>query len=272
MKPLDHRPIVTLLACALLVACAGASRLARKDITPTEPMAVPSASAQDAALQAQVQTVILRNGAGAWAENAYWDEYLVTVTAAPGTELVSAELVGALDEVQPAQRKLSELRKGTRAMLKRYKHAGYDIAVGTPGYLATSAMVSGGAMVISGLTLAGATTATLVEGLATAATAGLSVFGGMALGVAGGIRVVKNVRMQNEIERRTPALPAVLPAQGELHLFFAVTPSPQRLRLHVRSDDQARVVEIPLDVPLASLHVRRPPAGAGGVVAPAAGN
>jgi hypothetical protein len=264
---LRSRATATALSAAVLVLSGCVTRgykLAPKN------MPAPVALHLDAAqppVEVIVHHVIVYHGPGSWKREAYWDEYVVslsnrglapvTIDAAvlhdqQGAPVEPGVDPWALDRLSKKWWETNSARQtGTYVVLGVGTAAGAGVAVASAYSGLMSASVS-----------AGASTAGAI-GAATAVTLPLVAVG----------TVVANLHSKHKIDaefaRRRLALPLAL-APGQTvqgNLFFRITPGPQRLALHGRVADQPCDVTIPL-TPLAGLHLA-PPALA--LTAPAAG-
>lgn len=232
-----------------LAACGGA-RLVRHPTPPPPAQAI--AVAQDERLEAAVVFVIVRNGAGAWAKNADWDEYLLSVRNRSGEPLriTGAMLVDSLGiELAPASDR-KRLVKASKQTVSRYRHSGLKVKAGMGGtglaFTGVGAGLGAGGIAASGGGM-----------LAGSAGAAAFMMVAPAFGVAGIVRAVNNSKVNAEIGRRHTALPATA-EPGEplaLDLFFPLAPSPARLQLtYVDAAGEHRLA-IDLAAALAGLHL-----------------
>ncbi|RZA15582.1 MAG: hypothetical protein EOP93_16710, partial [Lysobacteraceae bacterium] len=92
------RMLALLCAATLALSACGGTKLVRH--APALPEHLPPlASASDARLGVALGFVIVRNGPGAWARNADWDEYLLHVhnaSAAP-VQILSLDVIDSSD-------------------------------------------------------------------------------------------------------------------------------------------------------------------------------
>ena len=202
--------------------------------------------------QATLQAVVVFHGPGSWKKNAYWDEYLVTVSnVSPHPLIVSSAVLTGLDgEPQVAGPLPWQVEKLSRERLKVAKHTGRNIALGAG---ATVAWVGSAALIASNLTIwGGVTNASAVA----AGTAGLVGIPLVALG--SGVRTLAaRHAIAKEYQRRRLALPTSLPpgVTRSGSLFFPVTPGPRTLRLSCIGQDEV-VHELVVDLAvLADLHL-----------------
>lgn len=249
---------ILVVAASLLAACGGTKVL-------REPQPIHAqqalAAAEDTRVAATLDWVIVRDGAGTWARNADWDEYLVRVRNVSGTPISITQLtvVDSLGAVIAPETRRKSLVKGSKKTSRRYKDSGLKVKAGQG---AGTILVAGAAVTAFGV---GAATAvaygSLASGAATAGTAGAAVGGllllGPALAVGGVLRAANNSEVNKQIELRQSALPVVV-AAGEtrqLDMFFPLAPSPRALTLHYTDADGERTLPIDTSSALNGLHM-----------------
>lgn len=208
-------------------------------------------------VDAMVNTVIVLQGPGSWKRNAYWDEYVISLTNRGGAPLTIES--AALSDFQG-----QTVSPGRDPWLLERQSRDYEARiVSTAGDVLK---IGGGVFLAGGTGIAAGTAVALATG-----TGGWAAMGMLGLGFVAAIpvyavgTVYRNVSNKHKIEeefaRRSLALPLTLPP-GQLtqgSLFFRVSPGPRRLALRVRSDDGARhdaVIEL---APLAGLHLKPAP-------------
>lgn len=122
------------VASLALSACGGGTKLV-KHAEPLPQREQPLAIANDAALAAQLDWVLVRNGPGAWAKNADWDEYLINVhnssTAPLQIRAVSVTDSNGHDATTLDDRK--QLVKASKQTAKRYRQSGVKVMAGRGG-------------------------------------------------------------------------------------------------------------------------------------------
>ena len=128
MQPGSNSSIVCskLIVCVLaaasvtLAGCGGTARL--KEPQPLE-SSRPPAAAKDDRILASIDTVILRNGDGAWARDAEWDEYHIRIRALSdeAVEIREIAIFDALDQRIEARTDRGDLVDGTREIEQRYQ-------------------------------------------------------------------------------------------------------------------------------------------------------
>ena len=242
--------LAVLLTAFALSGCVSARyQPAPKD---TPPATVLNLAATQPPVEAVVHTVIVYRGPGSWKRDAYWDEYVISVTnrgLAP-LSVESAMLTDFRGEATAPGDNPWTLEKQSRTRTEELNRIAKAALVQFgAGYLTVG--VAGGVMFTAGTACA---------------TAGAVIFAG-AIPVYAVTAVVRNYNHRHEVEaefaRRRLALPAtVAPGQtAQGSLFFRISPGPQRLVLHGRAGDDPVEVTIDLGL-LKGLHLKQPPAGA----------
>lgn len=208
-------------------------------------------------VEAMVRTVIVYQGPGSWKREAYWDEYVITLTNRGAAPLVvnGATLFALNGESTPPGEdpwKLERIGKSwwqsnAGDQTRTYLLLGGGTIAGAG--VATVAVLSGG--IFAPLTGAAAAGATL--GAAAVVTLPLVALGSV------GMNIHRKHQVEAEFKRRRLVLPLTLaPGQSvDGSLFFRATPSPRELTLHTGVGGAAGNVTVSL-APLASLHLRMP--------------
>lgn len=254
---------VRLAAASLLAAgsIAGAGCVSTKykfaRVAADPPPAALAINASAPGASATLHAVIVFHGPGSWKQDAYWDEYVVTVSAASERPLLveDAALVDQEGNITPAGHDPWETEATSRARLKVARHTGRVIMLGAG---AGAAWLGSMALFASNLTICGGVANTTA---ATVGATGVVAIPIIALG--SGVRtLVARHRITQEFHHRRIGLPAKIPAGGTHtgSFFFPVTPAPARLRLTTR-DSAGTSHELALDLaPLARLHLEPAPA------------
>lgn len=259
-----HRPAIRMEICVVAVAlvawlsllgCVSKRYQAASKKTP--PAVALNLRAEQPPLTAELNTVIVFHGAGSWKREAYWDEYVVSlINQGPsaitidGVVLDSSAILPQTPGSDPwaIEKQSHKILKDQTLNRRLVADAGPALTVIG---LETGAVALGAAAVATG-------TAAAVAG-ATVAVVALPVFV-----VGSGIRgVTAPYAIQKEFNRRRLPLPLEL-QPGETRqgsLFFPITPGPQRLELHLRSEDSVQSFSIDL-AQLSALHFAEPPPGA----------
>jgi hypothetical protein len=226
-------------------------KLVRPDEAAPRPPALEIAATGPVA-SATLHTVVVFHGPGSWKQDAYWDEYVVTVSATGAADFLldRVELVDAAGVVTPAGHDAWKVEAASRERLKVARHTGRDILLGAG---AGAAWLGSMALFASNLTICGGVANT------TAATVGATgVVAIPAIALGSGVRtLVARGRIAKEFNRRRIALPSPIPAGAARtgSFFFPVTPAPGQLRLCARDLAGARH-ELVLDLaPLSRLHL-----------------
>lgn len=251
--------IAMLVSACLLAGCGGT-----KVLKESQPMQITQSLGvvSDEQITATLDWVIVRDGPGAWAKNADWDEYLLRVNNQSDQPIVVTRLivVDSLDTQilpQPGRKKLVKSSKDTA---RRYKESGIKVKAGRG---AGTMLVAGAAVTAAGV---GAVAAAgygvaMSGGAAAAGTAGAAAGGllllGPALAVGGIVRGVNNSKVNNQIELRQTALPVEIPANEEIGLdvFFPLAPSPKRVELTYTDAAGERTLVIDTNIALDGLHI-----------------
>ncbi len=209
-------------------------------------------------LEVILHTVIVYKGPGSWKRNAYWDEYIITITNKGELPLSinSATLVDFQDKNNTAGSDPWELEKKSKTWWKniRSSEAGRLVTLGA-GMAASYGVLMAVAPSIVWWGPGGAGISSAALGVASAAAAAVIVLPVYAV-VSVFVNVSGRHKIEAEFNRRRLALPAIVPAgqvvQGSL--FFPITPGPKRLILQCQVGEEVRNVDFDLS-PLAGLHM-----------------
>jgi len=192
-------------------------------------------------------TVIVYKGPGSWRTEAYWDEYVVSITnhGAQSLTVESAGIVDAINTEQTAGNDPWLLEKASRENIKRFDHVGRKILLGV-------GLTAGWVLVGAGTGVA------ILVGAGTLAAVGAATFVFIPVwAISSGVRsIVARNSIKEEFNRRRIALPLTLQT-GETKagsFFFPISPGPQRLILHCQIAGNAEDVILDL-APLAGLHL-----------------
>lgn len=265
-----YRALRGVLLCffiALVSACAGGSKMLKEPL-PTPELTHSLASAEDPNIAAALNWVTINNGPGAWAKNAWWDEYHLTMTNTSDQplELVSLTLVDALAKEVDSLSDRKALVKQSRKVVRRFKDADLKVKPGAGGtglvLAGTGALVVGSAAAAA---IAAAEVTTVLFSLGTASysaplalTAGATaaVVAAPVLIVSGVVKGSRNRRVNRRIEETQSDFPVVLDAgaSADLQVFFPVTPGPTSLHLQYRRADNEYLLEVDTQDALGQLH------------------
>lgn len=243
-----HR--IRLALCFCSVGLAGCTLPQYRMVgAPTVPQSLDLA-ATDALLTVDVATVIIHQGPGTWKNEAWWDEYVVTITnnsAVPLT-LTSIQLEdfnGRLSDPGSDPWKL-ERQSQSWWQTNATRNIGYTLQLGA-GALAISSVAYGAA-------LFGPASVSSAAVISTVAVAAVPVT------IAGTVIVNSEGKrkIEQEFQRRRIALPRELEPKARVagSLFFPVSPGPQRLLLKSAQGQEIREHSIALDR-LSGLHFLR---------------
>jgi hypothetical protein len=244
----------TLLLCAVvtLSACGGGTKLVKHAPSPPQ-RDTPLATAVDGSLKADLDWVIVRNGPGAWAKNADWDEYLIRVrnTSNSTAQITAVALVDSQEHSAPALGTRKALVQASRQTVRRYEDSGLKVKAGMGGAALTATGVgtglgTGAAIVGSGASLGAAAAGVVVVAVAAPAAV-----------IAGVIRMRNNSKVNHRIEQRHSVLPIAV-AAGEnrsLDVFFPLSPSPRRIEISYADARGVHQLDIDTTQALAGLHL-----------------
>jgi hypothetical protein len=268
---MNARILAVLCASTVFLAACGGTKLVKNAPPPPQPTQ-PLAAAGDATVDASLQWVIVRNGPGAWARNADWDEYLLHVRNRSDAPIVvtSVAVTNSLDHAAAPLGQRKALVKASKRVARDYRRAGVKVQAGA-GSAGMIAAGVGATTLGVGIATAQAT-ASLMGGTAAAggasAVAGGLILGGPILVGAGIVRAVRNAKVNNRIEQRSTGLPLTV-APGEalpIDLFFPLAPSPTRVRVTYRDATGEHALDLDTTTALAGLHLT-PASGTGAAAA-----
>jgi hypothetical protein len=248
-------PATALLVAAwslVVTGCVSSKyKLARPDETAPQPPTL-KITAADPAVSATLHTVVVFHGPGSWKKDAYWDEYVLTVSAL-GTEnlmIDRVELVDVQGSITPAGYDVWKVDAASRERLRVARHTGRGILLGAG---AGAVWLGSLGLFASNLTIYGGVVNTTA---ATVGAAGVVAIPAIALG--SGVRtLVARSKIAKEFDRRRIVLPAQVPAGSSRSgsFFFPVTPAPAHLQLRCRDGTGAdHTLRLEL-TPLARLHL-----------------
>lgn len=250
-----------LLTVVSLTACGGGTKLIRpSQVSAPAPQRV-LAQADDGRLAARVDWVIVRNGAGAWARNADWDEYLLRLDNRSGqsVDITAIAVVDSLDTRMEAQSKRKALVRGSKATERRYRKSNLQVRAGMGG---AGLVATGAAITVVGYGAAVGSMAGSMLGAGGAAAGGAAaasalLLAGPAFAVAGVVRAVRNSQVDNQVQVRAAALPLTIPGKDgrELHVFFPLAPSPRSVEIAYNDGSGAHVLTVDTSEALAGLHL-----------------
>ena len=231
---------------------------------PTEtPEGNPLAAAQDAAMAATLDWIIVRNGPGTWSKNADWDQYLLRIENQSKVALVLGEIFledSTGTKVYPELGRQA-LRTSSKQVAKRYKDVDVHVKPGT-GTEVMVATVIGTTLVGGYVALAGGVIYSISSSLGLSTGFGTALAAvGSALIVAGPAIVIRNQRHRREVDARIQEFRSDLPysvAPGVVErvvIFFPITPSPRRLVLRYSQGGAVQTLELDTSKSLDGLHL-----------------
>jgi len=245
----------------MLVGCGGAKLL--KETQPQQ-TTQPLATAADSKIASTLDWVIVRNGPGAWARNADWDEYLLRIrnSSAEPLLITNVTVLDSLGNRVERRSNRRQLVKGSKDNARRYRDSGFTVKAGAGAgdLLATGAAVTAAGVAVASsavytTTYGAVWTGGVATGTATAG-AGLLVLG-PAMAVGGIVRGVNNRRVDDEIQRRRTVLPTTVSPGQELPLdvFFPIAPAPVHVNLFYVDDEGEQQLKFDTRATLAGLHL-----------------
>lgn len=237
-----------------LSACGGGTRLI-KNAPPPPQASAPLATASNAALSAELQWVVVRDGPGTWARNADWDEYLLqvrNVSAAP-IQLTGVTLFDSMDQSNAASASRSALVDASRANARRYKDSGLKVAAGRGRGLA---LVAGGAGATT-MGMGAAYASLMGAGSGATAAAGGLLLAGPALVTMAIVRGVRKGAVSKRIKERSTVFPLAIEASQSqaLDVFFPLAPAPRRIDIHYTDATGTHVLSTDTSKALDGLHI-----------------
>lgn len=250
-----HSGLIFLVIVSLLTSCVSAKyKMASEDTPPPVPLNLET---EAHSVDALINTVIIFGGPGSWKREAYWDEYLLSITnhSDHPVTLTSSLLIDFQGNQVMSGNDPWELQEQSKEWIK-----GYD--PGTTGVV----LKVGAASLLTG-TVASAIVGASLAGTMAAPTGAALIAGGaavtiVALPIIGLGSVLANVsqkhKIQDEFNRRRLVLPvAIQPGQMiQGSLFFRITPGPNRLTLLFAGPEPG--FDVCLDLaPLSDLHIDR---------------
>jgi hypothetical protein len=249
--------IVFLIILSFLTSCVSAKyKMAGEDTPPPVPL---NLSAEAYFVNAQIDSVIIYGGPGSWKREAYWDEYLLTITNHDEhpVDLISATIIDFQGNPVTPGDKPWELQEQSKEWIKNYDSGttGLVLKVGA------ATMITGAA--VGGIILATTTPYAILAGAAAPAAAGAVVVAAYAAPVIIGTIIVnanRKHKIEDEFSRRRLVLPATI-QPGQMiqgSLFFRISPGPQRLMLLFTGVDREFDTTIAL-APLSDLHIDTTP-------------
>ena len=254
------RQVCILCAVSITIsACGGGTKLVKHAEPPPTQRALADASDQH--LSATLDWVIVRNGPGAWAKNADWDEYMIRVT---NTSPTSIRITGVAvfdslgTRIEPGQER-KQLVNGSKQTVRRYRDSGLKVQAGVGG---ATLVATGAAVGVAGYGLAlGSAYGSMMGGTAAAggavAAASVMIVAAPVFAVFGIVRAVHNSQVNDEIELRQTALPAAIPAgqSSSLDIFFPLAPSPGRVDISYADAQGEHHLNLETQIALAGLHL-----------------
>ncbi len=231
------------LALGLVLCCGCVSARYKSASRDTPPAAVLDLTGAPAPLLVTVKSVIVFRGPGSWKRDAYWDEYVVSLTNQTGSTvtLESAVLTDFTGTTSPPSDNPWLLEQQSRTREEELQANVKNVLV----------QIGGGYV---GLSLA--TTGGLAAGGFLGGVIAIPAY------VAG--TIYSNARHRHQIEAefaRRRLVPPLVIAPGRTvqgSFFFRLSPGPRDLTLLLQHDGSYQKVAVNL-APLANLHLRTKP-------------
>lgn len=259
---LSFRIILVLVISAFSLSCGGGAKVLKEpqQIETTRPLA----SAKNPEIAVDLDWIIVSNGPGSWAQNAYWDEYLISVHNPLSQSLAITE-VAVFDSRGHRTLPLSnrkKLVKGSKETIRRYKDSDVDVH---PGMGAGRLLATGGAVTVTGVGIVYAAASSVAPyGGASAGASGAAVVGlgmviaGPVVAVAAIVRASNNSEVNEEIKTRHTKLPIAVDAASSLglHLFFPIAVSPSHMVVSYEIRGRSYQLTIDTHRELTGLHLK----------------
>ncbi len=241
-------PVGVVLLLVSVSGCGGSKVLKEPEpLVVTESLAVAS----DARLSVNLDWVIVRDGPGTWARNAFWDEYLLRIRNESDQPIKLTELVivDSLNTRIAVQHGRKQLVAGSKQSARRYKKSGIKVVASSGRVTSDAAILTGMGAGVGGVLGAG-------YGAGAAAIAGAVVLAPV-FAVGGIVRGVNHSAVNAQIEERQTTLPLDVSVGHELALdvFFPLAPSPQTVELAYKDATGEYVIVIHTSTVLNGLHI-----------------
>ncbi|MDJ0941275.1 MAG: hypothetical protein QNJ00_16055 [Woeseiaceae bacterium] len=246
----------------LLTGCAGSHVLDEPaDIELNHPLAV----ADDGRVTAMLEWVVVKDGPGTWASNAFWDEYQLQLgnTSESDLTIVQVQVVDSLGTTHVPAADRDTLLYASKLTEKRYAAQSLDVQPGAGTFGMVAAGVAGGAVAFTAMGATLVSSAAGTAGVSGAAVAPMTTFlaYSVPLLVVGGIvHAENNAEVSEEIAARQTPMPVVLmPGEHtDVRVFVPVAPSPRAVRIIYRTGTGAELLEIDTSEVLEGLHFADP--------------
>ncbi|MEM6640581.1 MAG: hypothetical protein AAF610_11865 [Pseudomonadota bacterium] len=255
------RLMLSSVVMALLAGCGGATsvRSEPKVIERAGPLAVTA----DNQMVVALDWVVIRNGPGAWAQNAHWDEYLIQASNASDRpwKITDVRLNDVVGEEIIRRGSYQGLVRGTKQVARRLGGEGQKVRPGAggdalydAGAYATS-VASAYAFLYGIFNEAGA--AFIFTG---STTSSLALFAPFAAAPVLLRSAAERKNDQRDVARELGARQTLFPLEvdaGEtkpMCVFFPITPSPQSISVHYTDGVDEHVAVIDTSELLAKLN------------------
>jgi len=235
---------IIFLALISLVACGGA-RVSKKWEQTQHDRPTLDLAVQTDVLEANLDWIVVRNGPGSWAKDAFWDEYILTINNSSEAWLAIENIV-VIDSTQTVvntEYSRKALKKAYKVVKKRSKKAGLKIKLGEGSTEATGNSIVAAAVVAGG---AGSGSVAVAGGGTLTAAGGAIVVAVPAIAIGTVMKMVNNKKVNEKIVEKKTVFPIQLSAQEtlQLNVIFPAIPSPSLVRITYTSDTGGHTADI----------------------------
>ena len=225
----------------------------------------PLASAENKEIVASIDWIIVSNGPGSWASDAYWDEYLISVhnPLAKQLTITGIEVYDSKQSKIIPQQDRKSLVRASKKVLSEYEDANISVA---PGMGSGELLAAGGALTVTGVGVVAAAASTVAPYAGASAGASMAAVVGVGMVLSGpvvaGFAIVR-ANNNSKVNREIGARRAVLPLDvGEsetlkLHFFFPIAVSPSHVILRYIASGKIGQLQIDTREELMGLHLMR---------------
>ena len=252
-----YNAFIILIFISSLTGCVSAKyEMAGESASPPVPL---NLRAEAHSVEAEINTVIILGGPGSWKREAYWDEYILSITNRGDhpVDLTTATLIDFQGNPVMSGDNPWELQEQSKAWVENYNSgtSGIIIKVGATSLIAGA--VFGGAVASAASSIGFAVTLAVMVPVVLVASVVMSPI----IGVGTVIRNVNHKHsIEDEFKRRRLVLPATIrPEQiTQGSLFFRITPGPKQVTLRFTGVEPGFDVSVDL-TPLSGLHIEKMP-------------
>ncbi len=249
-------PALVASAVATALLFTGCTSTKYKKVSPKEPVNLPvpiNATLGTEPVATILHTVIVYKGPGSWKQEAFWDEYALTLRndSSETVTIDSAMLHDYAGTAHPPGNNPWTLEKESKSLEKQYKDRGVAFIRYAGPVAALSAVMVGASYAAANAAFMGGSAAGAVT-VAVAAEILIPVY----LVTVISLNTSHQHAIEHEFHERRLLLPlAVKPGQERSgSLFFPMLPSPQALDLTWHTSDRQGTAQLPLPM-LKGLHI-----------------